>query len=162
MPGPLYRQIADHLRGQIETGELEAGAQLQTEPELRMTYGASRNTVRDAIKWLVALGLVEIRPGQGRFVVDRIIPFVTTLSTDPALGSSEGLVYYRGEVVGPMASQSPEVRIEQADPAVALQLGLDEGARIVSRHQKRSIEGTAWSLQTSYYPMILVQRGAIA
>jgi DNA-binding GntR family transcriptional regulator len=97
VPEPMYRQIADELRRQIEAGELKAGAQLQTEPELRATHGASRNTVRDAVKWLVALGLVETRPGQGTFVVDKIVPFVTTLSTDPRLGSSEGPVYYHRE-----------------------------------------------------------------
>jgi GntR family transcriptional regulator len=161
VPEPMYRQIADELRRQIEAGELKAGAQLQTEPELRATHGASRNTVRDAVKWLVALGLVETRPGQGTFVVDKIVPFVTTLSTDPRLGSSEGPVYYRGEVVKPIGSEPPEIKIERADAAVALQLGLDEGARVVSRHQERSIDGTAWSLQTSYYPMTLVQRGAV-
>jgi GntR family transcriptional regulator len=161
MSEPMYRQIADELRHQIETGVLEPGAQLPTEPELRKSHSASRNTVRDAIKGLVALGLVETRPGQGTFVVDKVIPFVTTLSTDPALGSSEGPVYYRGELVKPTASEPPEIKIERADAAVALQLGLDEGARVVSRHQERSIDGTAWSLQTSYYPMTLVQRGAV-
>ena len=48
MPDPMYRQIADDLRGQIESGELEPGQQLRTELELRERYEASRNTVRDA------------------------------------------------------------------------------------------------------------------
>jgi GntR family transcriptional regulator len=161
MTEPIYRQIADDLRRQIEAGDLAPSAQLQTEPELRDTYGASRNTVRDAIKLLIALGLVETRPGQGTFVVDKIIPFVTTLSTDPVLGSSEGPVYYRGQVVKPEVSEPPEIKIERADATVALQLGLDEGARVVSRHQERWIADTPWSLQTSYYPMTLVQRGAL-
>ena len=32
---------------------------------------------------------------------------------------------------------------------------------MVSRHQQRSIDGTLWSLQTSYYPMTLVEQGAM-
>ena len=35
MADPMYRQIAEDLRRQIETGELPAGAQLRTELELR-------------------------------------------------------------------------------------------------------------------------------
>jgi len=43
---------------------------------------------------------------------------------------------------------------------VARSLRIEEGAQVVSRHQQRSIDGTPWSLQTSFYPMSLVQRGA--
>ena len=72
MADPMYRQIAEDLRQQIESGELAPGAQLPTELELREQYDASRNTVRDAIKWLITRGLVETRPGQGTFVVEKI------------------------------------------------------------------------------------------
>ena len=57
MSSPMYRVIAEDLRQQIETGALEPGAQLPTETGLRETYGASRNTIRDAIKLLTQLGL---------------------------------------------------------------------------------------------------------
>src|SRR6478609_7924864 len=83
MASPMYRQIAEDLRTQIEGGVLDPGEQLRTEVELREHYGASRNTVRDAIKLLTALGLVETKPGQGTFVVRKIEPHVTTLTTDP-------------------------------------------------------------------------------
>ncbi|MGH3219150.1 MAG: winged helix-turn-helix domain-containing protein [Streptosporangiaceae bacterium] len=55
----MYRQIAEALREQIESRDLRPGSQLPTELELGERYGASRNTVRDAIKWLTTLGLVE-------------------------------------------------------------------------------------------------------
>jgi hypothetical protein len=42
-------------------------------------YRASRNTVRDAIKWLTTRALVETRPGQGAFITETIQP-VTTLT----------------------------------------------------------------------------------
>lgn len=35
MPEPMYRQIADDLREQIESGTLARGSQLPTELELR-------------------------------------------------------------------------------------------------------------------------------
>src|SRR5215469_16439785 len=93
MPEPIYRSIADDLRHQIENGELRPGEQLRTEGDLRDHYGASRNTIRDAIKLLITRGLVETRPGQGTFVVETIIPFVTTLTGDAEESTSEGDTY---------------------------------------------------------------------
>jgi GntR family transcriptional regulator len=61
MGNPMYRQIAEDLRAQIEGGDLEPGQQLPTEIELRDHYGASRNTIRDAIKLLAIWGMVETR-----------------------------------------------------------------------------------------------------
>ena len=67
-PTPLYRQIFEDLRSQIESGELSPGDQLKSEAELMEEYGrdgkASRNTVRDAVRLLVGRGLV--RPGPAR------------------------------------------------------------------------------------------------
>lgn len=86
MGNPMYRQIAEQLRLRIESGELAPGSQLPTELVLREEFNASRNTVRDAIKWLTNLGLVDTRPGQGTFVAEAIDPFVTTLSGETGLG----------------------------------------------------------------------------
>jgi GntR family transcriptional regulator len=40
MADPMYRQIAEDLRRQIEDGEIAPGSQLQTELELRERYNA--------------------------------------------------------------------------------------------------------------------------
>ena len=82
----MYRQIAEDLQRRIASGELVPGAQLPAEIDLREQYNASRNTVRDAIRWLMTRGLVETRPGQGTFVVEKINPFVTTLTGKPFAG----------------------------------------------------------------------------
>jgi GntR family transcriptional regulator len=81
MAEPLYRQIAEDLRLQIESGELRAGEQLPTENELSAKYDrASRNTVREAIRWLTSRALVTTQPGRGTFVVEQIKPFIVPLS----------------------------------------------------------------------------------
>src|SRR5438477_7248455 len=97
MAEAMYRQIADDLRHKIRDGEIAQGSQLPTELDLQKRYNASRNTVRDAIKWLTTRGLVETRPGQGTFVTEPIIPFLTTLTGDPGRGGGEEEVY-RAEV----------------------------------------------------------------
>jgi GntR family transcriptional regulator len=160
MASPMYRTIAEDLREQIESGQLESGQQLPTEIELRERYGASRYTVRDAIKWLMNLGLVETRPGRGTFVVKKIDPYVTTLSGDP--GTGEGVTYHfqvskHGRTP---SSTDPQVEVQKASPEIAAELQLEEGSPVISRHEKRYIDGTPWSMQTSFYPRELVLRGA--
>lgn len=164
MAEPMYRQIVDDLRAKIESGELARGSQLPTEIELREQYKASRNTVRDAIKWLTTLGLVETRPGQGTFVVEKINPFVTTLTEDPETGRGGGEQgVYIAEVSASQRApgvSDPRVEIQKADAVLARNLRIEEGDQVVSRHQQRSIDETPWSLQTSFYPMRLVLQGA--
>jgi GntR family transcriptional regulator len=165
MAPPMYHKIADELRAQIESGELAPGAQLPTELELRDQYEASRNTIRDAIKRLTSLGLVETRPGQGTFVVQKIDPFVTTLTGSWVGGEGgDSSAAYLSEVghEGREAEVSrPRVEILPAPEQVALRLRFELGAQVVSRHQERFIGGLPWSLQTSFYPMEFVtERGA--
>ena len=153
MAGPMYQQIADDLRAEIESGKLKPGQQLETELELRERWGASRNTVRDAIRQLLTLGLVVTRPGKGTFVVEKIAPFVTTLTADPGTGDS---LVYQDQVSRhgrKPSSSGVVVEIQKANAGIAAELGIPEGAQVVSRHQKRYIDETPWSMQTSFYPM---------
>lgn len=53
----------------------------------------------------------------------------------------------------------PQVEIQKASPNVATRLQVAEGAQVISRHQRRYIDGTPWSLQTSFYPMGFVIKG---
>jgi GntR family transcriptional regulator len=158
----MYRQIAEDLRARIESGKLKPGQQLETEIELRERYGASRNTVRDAIKLLTTLSLVETRPGQGTFVVNKIDPFVTKLSEDPTKAGGESASYLSEVSAGNRtATNSPiQVEIQQASGSIATGLWIPAGTEVISRHEKRFIDDTPWSMQTSYYPMDFVERGA--
>jgi GntR family transcriptional regulator len=166
MPEPIYRRIAEDLRQKIESGELVPGGQLPTEVDLRDVYDASRNTIRDAVKWLISRGLVETRPGQGTFVVEKFEPFITTLSgdwqTDSGLGGGEGRAALEEvkERHRTADASEPRVELKRAAGYVADRLQLSEGTNVISRHQERSIDGQPWSLQTSFYPFDFVQRGA--
>lgn len=162
MPDPLYQRIADDLRRRIESGELTPGDQLSTELELREHYDASRNTVRDAIKSLITRGLVETRPGQGTFVTETIVPFVTTLTGDAETASGGEGNTYSQEVEATLRvprDTEPEVGIRAPNLEIASDLQIGQSDQVVSRHQRRSIDGTAWSLQTSFYPMRFVTEG---
>lgn len=67
-PVPLYYQLAEQLREQIEAGVLLPGTQLPAERELSEQAGISRMTARQAIAYLVRAGVVEVRQGVGTFV----------------------------------------------------------------------------------------------
>lgn len=163
MADPMYRQIADDLRAQIEAGALAPGQQLPTEFELREHYQASRNTVRDAINRLTTLGLVETRPGQGTFVAKEINPFVTILTRkESEAGEGGQSTSYLSEVGNSLIPSTSAVRVEiQGAPEhVATRLAIDPGTEVISRHEQRHIDRTPYSLQTSFYPVEFAERGA--
>jgi GntR family transcriptional regulator len=161
---PMYQQIAEDLRKQIDAGVLEPGSQLPTELELREQYNASRNTIRDAVKRLISQGLVETRPGQGTFVTMTMDPFVTVLTADPktGFGGGEGATYLsqiRGERRMP-SQTTPRVEVRTPPPEIAGRLRVPTNSQVVSRHQERYIDNVPWSLQTSFYSMEFITKGA--
>jgi GntR family transcriptional regulator len=157
---PRYRQIADDLRAKIDSGKIARGSQLPTETELREQYEASRNTIRDAIKQLVAEGLVETRPGQGTFVTLRVNPFVTLITADPktGFGGGEGATFLDAVSENHRSPRQtvPKVEVQTPLEPVRLRLRVEPEEQVVLRHQERYIDDVPWSLQTSYYPMSFV------
>jgi DNA-binding transcriptional regulator YhcF (GntR family) len=55
---PVYVQLADLLREQIESGELPAGSSIGSETRLSQEHGIGRDAVRMAISLLRSEGLV--------------------------------------------------------------------------------------------------------
>jgi GntR family transcriptional regulator len=70
-PQPRYRQVAQTLINEIAAGHYPVGDLMPTEMELCEQFGASRFTVRQAIKQLVELGLVNRQAGVGTKVLGR-------------------------------------------------------------------------------------------
>jgi GntR family transcriptional regulator len=70
-PQPRYRQVAQTLINEIAAGHYPVGDLMPTEMELCEQFGASRFTVRQAIKQLVELGLVSRQAGVGTKVLGR-------------------------------------------------------------------------------------------
>lgn len=88
----MARDIQERIKKLIVDQRLPSGASLPTETELMELLGVSRNSVREALKALQAMGIVEIRHGFGTYV--------GPMSMAPMI---EGLIFrtvaghYRGE-----------------------------------------------------------------
>lgn len=77
---PLYQVIAESLIEKIEKGDVAVGDLLPSEAQLCTEYGVSRHTVREAIRALAGLGLVDAQPGIGTKVISqRVGSYVQTL-----------------------------------------------------------------------------------
>src|SRR6516225_1883069 len=64
-----YRDIAARLQKEIRLGHTEVGQLLPTETELMARHGASRQTVREALRILMDQGLIVRRAGLGSVVI---------------------------------------------------------------------------------------------
>jgi len=179
---PKFRRVAADLRLKIESGELAPGTKLPNELELIETYGESRGTIRDAIALLVILELLERKPGQGTFVARRIKPIVTTLSQDPETGRAGGDAsgayqeyldsldrqlpadFGAGQDASDLLAEprksTPSVERTPAPDYVARRLLVTPRDYVVRRYQEFWVDQLPWAIQTTFYPLELVDRGA--
>ncbi|GAA3472865.1 GntR family transcriptional regulator [Nonomuraea roseola] len=75
---PLYVQVADALRAQIEDGELRPGDKLKNEDALADEFGTGKATIRQALRQLRAEGLIDTENRRGSTV--RTPPELTLVS----------------------------------------------------------------------------------
>lgn len=64
----IYIEVIDQIKNLLDSGEIKPGDQLPSERDLAEYMGISRVSVRQALAVLEALGIVEIRHGEGTFV----------------------------------------------------------------------------------------------
>ena len=66
--GSVVDEVLEQMMGKIVDGTWSQGDKIPSENELRDMLGVSRDTVRQAIKRMCALGLLESQQGRGTFV----------------------------------------------------------------------------------------------
>src|ERR1051325_2365458 len=64
----IYEEIVRQIKAMIAEGRLKSGDQLPPERDLAEKFLVSRTSVREALRALESVGLIEIRPGEGAFV----------------------------------------------------------------------------------------------
>ena len=84
---PISEQVANRILAMIKSGNLKSGDRLPTEQQMGIAFGISRPPLREALKALTLMGVLESRQG-GRYTVtdlspSRLVaPFNVMLSVD--------------------------------------------------------------------------------
>lgn len=155
-----YREIAAHLRDQIERGEIPPGSTLPKLEELMSTYGVARQTARSAIAELAHLGLVTPIRKRGTIVRRRrTLTYWASRSEASDRRSSGSADAYATDVVeaGRSPSQSFERHIVPASLDIARRLCIEPGVDVVLRRCLRSVDEEPWSIQDTYYPLDIIE-----
>ena len=66
--GRFYEYVIDNIRKMIAAGELKAGQKLPSERELAEKFNVSRIPIREALKILEYMGVLDSSPGDGTYV----------------------------------------------------------------------------------------------
>ncbi|KKO54952.1 FadR/GntR family transcriptional regulator [Paenibacillus sp. DMB20] len=64
----VYEDVIEQIKNLILEGNLSPGDVLPTERELAQSFGISRGTLREAFRILEREGLIEVKPGGGRYL----------------------------------------------------------------------------------------------
>ena len=64
----IYEEIVEQLRELISTGTFNPGDKLPSERDMAQMLGVSRASVREAVVALQAMGVLDVKPGEGTFV----------------------------------------------------------------------------------------------
>lgn len=105
----LVDEVIAAMRGMLGKEAWAPGSKLPSEQELSRQLGVGRSTVREALRVLGHLGLVESRSGLGTYVIDRGMPQGRIAATQSADALIE-LYEFRKAIEIPAARQAAERR----------------------------------------------------
>lgn len=136
-----YEQVVEQIRDQIRDGRFARGERLPSERELGSSFGVGRGVIREAVKVLGAMGLVEARQGSGLYVRNDPLPSVTrafVLSVAPEEGAIGRLFEFR-QALEVLAARVAAGRRSEAQAAA-----IAEGAE-ASAHAAAAGDSAAFS-----------------
>lgn len=127
----LARTTLARLRARIASGEWPVGSRIPTEPELVAELGVGRSTVREAVRSLASLGMVETLTARGTFV-RATTPAPAVLLDALTVYSSTELVGLRRaldvEAAQAAAAHRAEQDVQRLDALLTEQLSLAQQA----------------------------------
>lgn len=68
----VYFQVITYIMELVKKGELVYGGKIPSERDLMETLGLSRNSIREALRTLENMGIVESRHGRGNYLVNQM------------------------------------------------------------------------------------------
>lgn len=154
-PQPPYRQMADHYRARIRSGELRQGDRLPSARRLAVDWGVAHATAAKVLSLLRAEGLVRAEPGAsgGTFVDIRQVASTPKDRLDATLSTGE--IYPPGE-----SGRITDAGLVEAPADVAEALGVAAGVLVVRRRRVTCRDDVPVSASTSWFaeqaPLLLV------
>ncbi|MGD1861259.1 MAG: phosphonate metabolism transcriptional regulator PhnF [Leptolyngbyaceae cyanobacterium] len=145
---PLYQQIADELRRNIQESVFKIGDRLPTETELSDRFGVNRHTLRRAMEVLRHEGIVDVERGRGTFVI--AVPITMPISKRVRFNES-----LKAQSVDPK-SQVLQVLELPADARVAQGLELNNGDPVVLYERLHLTDDVPLCIASSYFPSALL------
>ncbi|WP_203339514.1 FadR/GntR family transcriptional regulator [Planococcus beijingensis] len=64
----IYEEVTDSILEMIKTGQFKAGDKLDSVEQLAKNFNVGRSAIREALSGLRAMGLVEMRQGEGTYI----------------------------------------------------------------------------------------------
>lgn len=165
-PRPLYLQLADQLRRQIDSGVWKANDRLPPELDLARELDVSRGTVRQAMDLLVSQGLLQRIPGKGTFVttpepgessqlIGIVVPFLRDSLTTDMLRGAESVLRRTGYSLIFCHSEGDlelernhltRLQREGVSGLIVFPIGVLEEARLLREHMRPTL------------PLVLIDR----
>ncbi len=106
------RRTLAFLRHRISSGEWPINSKIPTEPELMQLIGVGKTTVREAVRSLASVGILEPMPGIGTFVRSRM-PVSSVLTDYLSEFSVSDLLGYRRALELEAAQQAARHRTDE-------------------------------------------------
>lgn len=151
---PLYVQASAVVQDFIVSEGLQPGDKLPPETELAKILGASRNTVREGLRWLAFEGQIERIHGRGTIVAQpaSIVAGLTNLESLEALARKQGWVCTTGQIV--INGDSPE-------PSVTSALSIPSGVRVTYLSRVKYCGGVPVARCESWIPVDLITQAEL-
>jgi GntR family transcriptional regulator len=139
---PLYRQLAETLRAQIETGKIGPNEAVPAERDMAVIHQVSRETVRKAIRLLEEQGILYSDHGRGTFAAPHAVRQMSRF-----LDSFTEDTLRRGGTPGQRILMMENVI---ANMAIASLLHVAPDERLLRIKRLRLMDGAPVGLQDSY------------
>ncbi|THF73880.1 GntR family transcriptional regulator [Cohnella fermenti] len=139
---PLYYQLKEYLKREIESGHYQVDELIPSERELSERFEINRMTVRQAINELVQEGMLQRQRGVGTFVSKRKIEQPLT-----RLSNFTSDMVNRGMKPG---ARFLSMDVIPATASIAQKLQIQEGVNVIELIRIRTGDGEPMALEKCY------------
>lgn len=138
-----YEYIVKELEQRINNNEFTSNKKLPTEEQLMLEYNVSRNTIRNAIKILMNLGIIYPVQGSGMFVRPPKKKGTVYLNSTRGVTADHPTSKLKNKVL--------HIEIIDADEELANRMNCDIGTPIYYLERLRIANNIPYAIEYTYY-----------